>query len=76
MEIVPYTDGKVKFDIEAKQIEYQSTEVPVVQVGVRQSAFMGPFADKKYQRYDQTYDPAKPIKFGDLSKPTLSGSWQ
>jgi hypothetical protein len=76
MEIVPFTDGKVKFDIDAKQIEYQSTNVPVVQVGVRQSAFMGQFADKKYQRYDQTYDPTKPIKFGDLSKPTLSGSWQ
>ncbi len=76
MEIVPFTDGKVKFDIAAKQIEYQSTNVPVVQVGIRQSAFMGEFGDKKYQRYDQSYDPSKPIKFGDLSKPTLSGSWQ
>ncbi len=76
MEIVPFTDGKVKFDIDAKQIEYQSTNVPVVQVGVRQSAFMGQFADKKYQRYDQSYEPSKPIKFGDLTKPTLSGSWQ
>lgn len=76
MEIVPYTDGKVKFDIDAKQIEYQSTTVPVVQVGVRQSAFMGQFADKRYQRYDQNYDPSTPIKFGDLTKPTLSGSWQ
>lgn len=76
IEIVPFTDGKVKFDIDAKQIEYQSTNVPVVQVGVRQSAFMGEFGNKKYQRYDQSYDPAKPIKFGDLTKPTLSGSWQ
>lgn len=76
METVPYTDGKVKFDIDAKEIEYQSTNVPVVQVGVRQSAFMGKFGDKKFQRYDQSYDPTKPIKFGDLTKPTLSGSWQ
>jgi len=76
LEVVPYTDGKVNFDIDAKQIEYQSTQVPVVQVGVRQSAFMGQFADKRYQRYDQNYDPSTPIKFGDLSKPTLSGSWQ
>jgi hypothetical protein len=37
---------------------------------------MGIYGDKKFQRYDQTYDPSKPIKFGDLSKPTLSGSWQ
>lgn len=76
LEIVPYTDGKVKFDIEAKTIDYQSTSVPVVQVGVRQKEFMGEYADAKYQRYDQTYDPNKPIKFGDLNKPSLSGSWQ
>jgi hypothetical protein len=81
IENVPFTGPEhgvpiVKFDIDAKQIEYQSTNVPVVQVGVRQSAFMGIYGDKKFQRYDQTYDPSKPIKFGDLSKPTLSGSWQ
>ncbi len=76
LEVVPYTDGKVNFDIDAKTIEYQSTNVPVVQVGVRQKEFMGQYADAKYQRYDQTYDPSKPIKFGDLTKPTLAGSWQ
>lgn len=76
LEVVPYTDGKVKFDIEAKIIEYQSTNVPVVQVGVRQKEFMGEYADAKYQRYDQAYEPNKPIKFGDLNKPSLSGSWQ
>ena len=76
IEVVPYTDGQVKFDIDAKEIEYQSTNVPVVQVGVKQSAFMGKFADERYQRYDQNYEPGAPIKFGDLSKPTLSGSWQ
>lgn len=81
MENVPYTGPDydtplVKFDIAAKQIEYQSTNVPVVQVGVRQSAFMGKYGDKKYKRYDQSYEPSQPIKFGDLSKPTLSGSWQ
>lgn len=81
IDVVPFTGPDygtpvVKFDIDAKEIEYQSTNVPVVQVGVRQSAFMGQFADKRYQRYDQNYDPATPIKFGDLAKPTLAGSWQ
>ncbi|MFK8165360.1 MAG: hypothetical protein AB8H12_23135 [Lewinella sp.] len=76
MEVVPFTDGKVNFDIDAKIIEYQSTNVPVVQVGVRQKEFMGLYADQKFQRYDQTYDPNIPIKFGDLNKPTISGSWQ
>ncbi|MEM9929939.1 MAG: hypothetical protein AAF840_08985 [Bacteroidota bacterium] len=76
LEVVPYTDGKVNFDIDAKIIEYQSTNVPVVQVGVRQKEFMGQYADAKYQRYDQTYEPNSPIKFGDLTKPTLAGSWQ
>ena len=76
LEVVPYTDGKVKFDIEAKNVDYQSTRVPVVQVGVRRSAYMGKYADKRYQRYDQNYDPNKPIFFGDLRKPTLAGNWQ
>ena len=75
LEVVPYTDGQVKFDIEAKNIPYQSTNVPVVQVGVRQSAYMGEYADKRYQRYDQNYEPNRPIYFGDLTKPTLAGSW-
>lgn len=81
IEKVPYTGAdfgapSMNFDIAAKEIEYQSTTVPVVQVGVKQSAFMGKYGDAKYQRYDQNYDPNTPIKFGDLTKPTLSGSWQ
>ena len=75
MEVVPYTDGKINFDIEAKNIAYQSTNVPVVQVGVKQAEFMGKYADERYQRYDQTYEPNTKIYFGDLNKPTLAGSW-
>jgi len=75
LEKVPYTDGKA-FEIEAKVIEYQSTNVPVVQVGVRQKEFMGKYADIRFQQYDQTYDPNVPMKFGNLTKPTLAGSWQ
>ena len=76
LEIVPYTNGEVAFDIEAKNVDYQSTNVPVVQVGVKRSAYMGKYADKKYQRYDQNYNPNSPIYFGDLRKPTLAGNWQ
>lgn len=75
IEKVPYTDG-VNFDIDAKVIEYQSTQVPVVQVGVKKSAYMGEYGDIKYQRYDQNYNPNSAMSFGDLSKPTLGGSWQ
>jgi len=81
IEKVPYTGAdhgspEATFDIAAKQIDYQSTTVPVVQVGVKQSAFMGKYGDARFQRYDQNYDPSKPIKFGDLTKPTLTGTWQ
>ena len=75
LDVVPYTDGQARFDIEAKTIDYQSTTVPVVQVGVRQSKFMGKYADERFQRYDQTYEPNSPVYFGDLTKPTLAGSW-
>ena len=75
LEIVPYTDG-VKFDIAADTIDYQSTKVPVVQVGIPYKEFMGRFADERFKRYDQRYNPSAPIKFGDLNKPSLAGNWE
>ena len=75
LEYVPYTEDKT-FDIAADTIDYQSTKVPVVQVGVPYKEFMGRFADSRFQRYDQRYNPDAPIKFGDLSKPSLAGNWE
>ncbi len=75
LDEVPYGNG-AKFDIEANVIEYQSTEVPVVQVGVPRSKYMGEYADAKFKRYDQRYEPNAAIKFGDLTKPSLAGNWE
>ena len=75
LEYVPFTEDKT-FDIAADTIDYQSTKVPVVQVGIPYKEFMGRFADSRYQRYDQRYNPDAPIKFGDLSKPSLAGNWE
>ena len=75
LEKVPFGEG-ADFDIEAAVIPYQSTTVPVVQVGVRKKVYMGAYADARFQQYDQSYEPNKPMKFGDLNKPTLTGSWQ
>ncbi|PHL00297.1 hypothetical protein CGL56_04480 [Neolewinella marina] len=75
LEIVPFTEN-VSFEISADTIDYQSTKVPVVQVGIPYKEFMGRFADARFKRYDQRYDPNKPIKFGDLSKPSLAGNWE
>lgn len=75
LEFVPYTDNKT-FEIAADTIDYQSTKVAVVQVGIPRKEFMDRYGDERFKRYDQMYDPNKPIKFGDLSKPTLSGNWE
>ena len=75
LEYVPYTENKT-FDIAADTIDYQSTKVPVVQVGVPYKEFMGRFADDRFKAYDQRYDPNKPLKFGDLNKPSLAGNWE
>ncbi|PHI19228.1 hypothetical protein CEQ90_14295 [Lewinellaceae bacterium SD302] len=73
---VPFTDNKVKFDIDAKEVEYQSTNVPVVQVGTQRKNFMGDYADARFAQYDRKYNPNAVIKFGDLNKPNLSGNWE
>ena len=75
LQYIPYTED-MAFDIAADTIDYQSTKVPVVQVGTPYKSFMGEYANERFKRYDQRYDPNKPIKFGDLSKPSLSGNWE
>ncbi len=72
---IPYTDNK-DFMIKADTIEYQSTTVPVVEVGASWGSFMGQYADIKYSKYDQNYDPNNLLKFGDMSKPVDSGNWE
>ncbi|HAI57984.1 MAG TPA: hypothetical protein DCW83_05585 [Saprospirales bacterium] len=74
LRYVPFSGGKT-FDIAADTLTYQSTLVNVVEVGTYWKDFMGKYADPKYAKYDQSYEPAKRIKFGDLNKPNISGSW-
>lgn len=76
LRYVPFTDNKIQFDIDAQLVPYQSIEVPVVQVGTPWKNFMGEYADIRFSTYDRKYDPNKAIKFGDLSKPNLSGNWE
>jgi len=71
---IPYANGET-FDIKADTITYQAILVYVTEVGTSRDKFMGKYADPKYKRYDDTYDPTGRIKFGDMSKPSLAGNW-
>ncbi len=75
LPFVPYSN-KDTFMIFADIIEYQKTKVPVMEVGIPYKVFMGPYSDKRYQRYDDNYDPDKLLKIGDRNKPTLAGNWE
>jgi len=75
LRYVPYSIGK-EFDVTARLIEYQSTEVPVVEVKVPIKHYMGEYADAKYTRYDNRYKPENVRKFGDLAKPSTAGNWE
>jgi len=76
MEYVPFAKNNEKFKLQAMEITYQSTNnVPVILCGIKRSVFMGKF-DESYSKYDDSYDPEKPMQFGDLSKPNLNGNWE
>jgi len=75
LRYVPFTGGKI-FNIDADTLTYQQTLVSVVEVGVPRKEFMGRFADPRYAKYDQSYDPNKPIKFGNMNAPNTSGNWE
>ena len=71
---IPYTTGEV-FDIKADTLTYQATLVYVCEVGTTRDKFMGEYADPRFKRYDDSYNPTERIKFGDMTKPSLAGSW-
>ncbi len=75
LEYIPYSGGAT-FNISADTITYQNTLVDVVEVGTERSTYMGRFADPRFARYDQSYNPNSVIKFGDMNKPNLSGNWE
>ena len=75
MTRIPFGDGK-EFDVQADTLSYQKTIVNVVEVGTKRSAFMGPYADPSYKKYDARYNPNSIIKFGDMNKPNTSGNWE
>jgi len=72
---VPYSNGN-KFTMTADTITFQQTLVHVMQAGASRKLFMGKWSDPKFAKYDDTYDPAKVIKFGDMTAPSLSGNWE
>lgn len=74
LPFVPYTNNE-RFEIKADTLTYQATLVWVTEVGVVRNKYMGKYADPRFKRYDDTYDPNKYIKFGDMSKPSLAGNW-
>jgi len=75
LRFVPYGGGEA-FSIQADTLTYQSTMVQVVEVSVPRKIFMGKYADKKFARYDNSYDPESVLKFGDMNAPNLSGNWE
>lgn len=75
IDVVPYGDG-AKFEIKADTVTYQQALVDVVLVGTPYETFMGEFKSARFKKYDEKYDPKKKIKFGDLSKPILTGTWE
>lgn len=72
---VPFGDGS-KFTIAADTMTYQKTLVSVTETSTRFKEFMGKYASPAYAKFDNTYDPNKLVKFGDMSKPVLTGNWE
>lgn len=75
LRYVPFTGGET-FSIAADTMTYQSTLVNIVEVGTRWKSFMGKYASPKYSKYDNSYDPNKLLKFGDMNAPNLAGNWE
>jgi hypothetical protein len=76
LRYVPYAPEGTTFSIAADTIEYQQTNVPVVEVGTTWKSFMGQYAAARFSSYDQKYKPNSVLKFGDMNRPSMAGNWE
>ncbi|MBT8191088.1 MAG: hypothetical protein HKN67_05770 [Saprospiraceae bacterium] len=76
LRYVPYAKKGTEFLINADTMTYQSTLVTVCEVGTRWKEFMGEYGSMRYAKYDNSYDPNKMLKFGDMNAPNLTGNWE
>ena len=75
IEIIPFSDNK-QFLIDADTTTFQKVNVNVVMVGANRKDYLGEYANNKYKKYDDTYQPFKTVQFGSMQKPTLAGNWE
>ena len=72
---VPYSDN-AKFSMSSDTTTYQKTNVWVTETMTIWKEFMGEFADTRYMKYDDSYNPETLIGFGSLNSPNLEGNWR
>lgn len=75
LRFVPFSNGAI-FDMIVDTVTYQGTLIDVIECGAKRKVFMGRYADARFARYDDKYDPEAPIKFGNLGAPNISGNWE
>lgn len=76
LSYVPFSANGAQFSIDADTLTYQQTLVNVLEVGTRYESFMGSYAHPKYSKYDNSYDPKKMVKFGNMNAPNTTGNWE
>ncbi len=76
LDYVPYGDENATYIIGADTLTYQNTLVNVVEVGIKKKEYMGRFGAKRFQKYNNFYDPESLLKFGDMNSPNTSGNWK
>jgi len=72
---VPFSDN-ARFSMASDTTTYQKTNVWVTETMTVWKEFMGPYANARYMKYDDSYNPEKAIGFGTLNSPNLEGNWR
>ena len=78
LDNVPISDAAAgaKFTIKSGMVEKQGVEVPVVEVSIPVRDYMGEFNQPHFTRYNNQFKPNGVLKFGDLSNPSVAGTWR
>lgn len=80
IDIVPFTDGKIKFDINSGMVDRANFKVPVFEVSCKMEDYLSKIPQQELLKNDLILIPDNDkfpgLKLGSMDEPSTDGNWQ
>jgi hypothetical protein len=79
IDIIPFTDGKVKFSLKTGMVDRANFKVPVLEITAKMSDYLGDIEQQELLENEMIIisktDKFPGLKLGSLEEPMIDGNW-